>query len=1325
MIKLGRTIIIHRVSLIFIIICIFHFSNKQLKAQSTANYVFSTTTTASLEDMSSGTTSMFIPLTDDRSSGVIDIGFEFVYMGAVYSQFSANSNGQIRLGNTAISGTNVSTFSANTPVIAPISGDNKLLASTGKVHYKVTGVAPNRVLIVEWKDITISITTGTGSLFQALLYETTGEIEFRYGVMYNTKVSAVTLSAFHGSSNIANTVGWLATITGTPTYTTSTATITNTSFGAASNMTNLNSSSDGSRRSFVFLPPSTTPSAPTGMNFSAISTTGMTVNWSDASSNETGFCILKSTDGVLYSIVANVAANTTSYVASGLNYGTTYYWKVYATTEGRASTALTGSQSSTLGTMSGSYTVGSGKTYANIAAAFTAITTNGLSGNVNLVLYTSESVATTYAPPAANVLGNYTITIYPVSTGLSLVSSNTTGAFNFDGRKNIIIDGRVNATGSTKDLVLSCSGAGGYALQFINEASNISINYCKINSVDATAAEGTLLFSTTTTLNGNNNITISNCDVYDGATVPTNAIYGLGTEGLENYNITIQNNNIYNFKTYGVYLKNARSWLIDGNSFYTTLGTPPSATQNSIYMHGGYSHTISNNYIGGHSASCGGAAWVNSANSNFYGIYLATWQTYTNEYSTTTHLVENNIIQNISLTGALAATVFWGIYISDPLNANILNNTIGHASNANSIMIASTTSGSRGINSASNDGAGNILIQGNLIANVKLVNSGGSSGFRAIEIFTGDVKKNKIYRIDGQTLTYACSIYGISLQTSRIISNEVSNNMISLDGGTIDHSITGITSNIQTGATANIYNNSVLIYGTIGASAPNTNSCFYRELASYANCYNNIFINNRTGTANNYAVRSHASSPERYISDYNFLASSALSQIGNNGSALTIAAWKAIDPARDPNSWSVISAASSSISQVNPSDLFTSHATGDLSIKSSSATVDWFIAGKGIAGATSGSLAGDYAASTGRSTTLGIATDIGADEFSTESFGSTCAPHTITIAGGWSQNTPQTFAFGGRNVATLTFTSATGSNPSSVDLIYYSGDNPPLDNNNEPSVAKAHSNAWWQISPTGGSGYTYNLTLNYDNSILGTISAETDITIGKWAAPYPSNNWVSSMTSTVDATANTVSITGQTSFSKFTLVDSDTPLPIELLSFNASCTEYSSELIWQTASELNNNYFTVERSYDMQNWTFVGNINSKGNSSSIQSYQLSDNTVNLNAKSIFYRLSQTDFDGKFEVFPPIALNCFDVEEFEIISVAKEGSNIAITYKGIIDENMSVEMYSMSGQKIYSKNTISKKGINKYYLNDLNLAPGMYVFMFETMDKLLTKKIVLK
>lgn len=95
------------------------------------------------------------------------------------------------------------------------------------------------------------------------------------------------------------------------------------------------------------------------------------------------------------------------------------------------------------------------------------------------------------------------------------------------------------------------------------------------------------------------------------------------------------------------------------------------------------------------------------------------------------------------------------------------------------------------------------------------------------------------------------------------------------------------------------------------------------------------------------------------------------------------------------------------------------------------------------------------------------------------------------------------------------------------------------------------------------------------------------------------------------------------------------PLPIELLTFQASPEADKVLLEWATAAEVNNDFFTIERSSDGELWQELLFHQGSGNTSSRTEYEIEDDQP-LQGIS-YYRLKQTDFDGSFEYFPMVAV----------------------------------------------------------------------------------------
>lgn len=119
---------------------------------------------------------------DDAISTSTPIGFNFVYGCDTYTTFSASTNGWMGLGSAAYFSNTFNNLNTVTerPVIAPLWDDIETSAS-GNVNYRLTGVAPNRVLTVEWLNMHWDFTaTNPVISFQVKLYETTNRIEFIY-----------------------------------------------------------------------------------------------------------------------------------------------------------------------------------------------------------------------------------------------------------------------------------------------------------------------------------------------------------------------------------------------------------------------------------------------------------------------------------------------------------------------------------------------------------------------------------------------------------------------------------------------------------------------------------------------------------------------------------------------------------------------------------------------------------------------------------------------------------------------------------------------------------------------------------------------------------------------------------------------------------------------------------------------------------------------------------------------------------------------------------------------------------------------------------------
>jgi hypothetical protein len=296
-------------------------------------YPFSVQAGVALEDMSSGTTQLVAPSTDDGNSVLASIGFEFWFDGVRFTDFGANGNGFIRLGvvPTGTSFTNAIATTTNAPKIMPY-WDDLCTGSDGSVRYKTVGSSPNRKLVVEFFNMkitrngTCTAAVGNGT-FQLWLHETSGIVQFVYGALPASAAADTGYSVGLQSGAATN----FASVT--------TAEPASVSYAVANNA---QTTAIAAGTSYLFTP--AVPAAPSNVNFSAVNAVGITVNWTDNSSNEVGFGVYRSTDGINYSFIAQTAAGATSFADSGLNPNTNYFYQIVAVTEGGVSATAGGSQ---------------------------------------------------------------------------------------------------------------------------------------------------------------------------------------------------------------------------------------------------------------------------------------------------------------------------------------------------------------------------------------------------------------------------------------------------------------------------------------------------------------------------------------------------------------------------------------------------------------------------------------------------------------------------------------------------------------------------------------------------------------------------------------------------------------------------------------------------------------------------------------------------------------------------------------------------------------------------------------------------------------------
>ncbi|GEM_PF-5801101 len=169
-------------------------------------------------------------------------------------------------------------------------------------------------------------------------------------------------------------------------------------------------------------------------------------------------------------------------------------------------------------------------------------------------------------------------------------------------------------------------------------------------------------------------------------------------------------------------------------------------------------------------------------------------------------------------------------------------------------------------------------------------------------------------------------------------------------------------------------------------------------------------------------------------------------------------------------------------------------------------------------------------------------------------------------------------------------------------------------------------------------------------------------------------------------------------------VKGDIALPIELTRFDAvAIDETQVHLFWQTASEVNNDYFTVERSTNGRNWQELMLVDGAGNSSSTLDYSVVD-TAPYSGVS-YYRLKQSDFDGQVSYSPIRRVNITD--RFPSVRVYPNPTNSVINLVASSFELTHIEIFNSTGQNVTTTAAITRTSDANLMIDLSQLSSGFY------------------
>ena len=182
------------------------------------------------------------------------------------------------------------------------------------------------------------------------------------------------------------------------------------------------------------------------------------------------------------------------------------------------------------------------------------------------------------------------------------------------------------------------------------------------------------------------------------------------------------------------------------------------------------------------------------------------------------------------------------------------------------------------------------------------------------------------------------------------------------------------------------------------------------------------------------------------------------------------------------------------------------------------------------------------------------------------------------------------------------------------------------------------------------------------------------------------------------------------------------PLPVELIYFTAQMKDILVLLKWKTATEINNDYFLVQKSVDGINWETIANVQGAGNSTQPIEYSYTDSEIQNEV--LYYRIIQVDFDGTSETFKTVMVNSNEkTNEFNLTIYPQPIENIAKIHFKVPEEGLyNFKIYDIVGEVAFSSKLIGIKGENWFEINMSIFNSGTYIFsLSDNYGRVITQK----
>jgi hypothetical protein len=244
--------------------------------------------------------------------------------------------------------------------------------------------------------------------------------------------------------------------------------------------------------------------------------------------------------------------------------------------------------------------------------------------------------------------------------------------------------------------------------------------------------------------------------------------------------------------------------------------------------------------------------------------------------------------------------------------------------------------------------------------------------------------------------------------------------------------------------------------------------------------------------------------------------------------------------------------------------------------------------------------------------------------------------------------------------------------------------------------------------PANNTGINATLQFHYFDAELNGLS-ESSLELWK---SHDNTSWSSQGFSSRNVSTNYVEKTGISDFFRQTLSSPNNPLPLVWGQVHVQCNDNNTKINWQTLQEWNTRSFIIQRSNNGSVWTDIAMQSAAGQSNSTLQYSYTD----LQPGKWFYRIVQTDLDGRSTYSPVLLSDCTDKNYLRVYPnpIIQNKVQVAV-YAGAGQKEIILTVYDSKGALVKQQQAKLQAGINYIPVDCSSFAPGLYNLVITLAD----------